>query len=145
MPCIVELLLNYPADQNLHPLLQEHRTQLRLLQPQWTTIIQSDIRIKSAVSNAADVASRLLGIETSTTLDWMPTVTAQLPEFAHHDIRTSDIMLTEDIQERIGEDSEGFIVEDVLEDEIEDKIDSDSLIEDADAELIWALPVRGLT
>lgn len=151
--CIIESLLIKHTDQTLHPLLQEHHTQLRLLLPQWTTIIQSDIRIKSAVANAADIASRILGIESTPTLDWMPTVIAQSPDLAHRDIMAcdtnimfsdTDLLSTESAQEHVyAEDNgEGFIVEDTLEGEIEGAVDSESLLEDADTEVIWALPVR---
>lgn len=124
---------NHPTDHLLHPLLQEHRIQLRLLQPQWTSVLQSDVRIKSAISNAAETADRILGIQPSPTLDWVPTVIAHVTD--------ADISPSPEVNERV-EDSEGVMVEDELEDEMEGLMDSESMDEDATAELVWSLPVR---
>lgn len=107
-------------------MLLQHLTQLRLLCPLWTSILQSDVRIKSAISNAAEAAHQILGTQPSTvTLNWMPTVTQT------------------GLQEQTSEDSEGVMLEDDLEDEIAGLIDSDSTVEDATAEVVWTLPVCG--
>lgn len=103
-----------------------------MLRPQWTSTIQSDVRIKSAISNAAEAAHRVLGTEQSTmTLDWMPTVTQ------------NGLLTPLEAQERISEDSEGVMLEDDIEDEIAGLIYSDSTVEDATAEMKWTLPVCG--
>lgn len=116
----------------LHPLLHEHLIQLRLLRPLWTSSLQSNIRIKSAISNAADVANHILGTQPSAeTLNWMPTVTQ------------TGILTSQEAQERYSEDSEGLLMaEDDLEDEIAGLLDSDVTVEDATAEVVWKLPVR---
>lgn len=91
------------------------------------------------MSNAVEAANRILGIQPTTMLDWAPIVTAQPQELARR------YVVVEGVEEHIGRDSEGFMVEDVLEHELEDEFDSDSMAEDADAEVIWELPVRGCT
>lgn len=119
----------------LHPLLQQHRTQLRLLQPLWTTVLQSDIRIKSAISNAAEAANRILGIQPAMTLDWVPTIIACT--------MATDVPPSTEAYECIDDDHEDLMAKDELEDEVEGLIDSESMIEDAAAEIVWRLPVCG--
>ena len=131
---------NYPTDCILHPLLQEHRTQLRLLQPQWTNILQSDIQIKSAIAGAAETANRLLGIQLPIVLDWVPTGIVQAEPL---DCDAGDGFSVPKAYERIGgEDSEDVVAEDAIEEEIEGLVDSESMAVGAAVDIVWKLPVR---
>ncbi|KAF7981458.1 hypothetical protein HWV62_33483 [Athelia sp. TMB] len=132
-----------PEHHTLHPLLLEHHIQLQLLQPQWTSVLQSNIQIKSAIANAARAAHRILGMQPSMDLNWAPTVIAESPELEHNDTMTDDPRVLTS-QESLVEDSEGVMVEDVLEDEIDGLLDSDSMVEDATAEVVWKLPLQYL-
>ncbi|KAF7981244.1 hypothetical protein HWV62_34613 [Athelia sp. TMB] len=139
----VELAILMPEHHALHPLLLEHRTQLRLLQPQWTSVLQSNVRIQSAIANAADAAIHILGIQPSIDLNWVPTVIAESPELVYHDITIDDPSVIAS-QESLVEDSEGVMAEDALEDEIDGLLDSNSMVEAATAEVVWKLPVQYL-
>lgn len=117
---------------------------MRLLQPQWNTILQSDIRIKSAIANAAEAADRVLGIQPVTALDWVPTViaeTTELQDHDDHDVTDIDTPPPPEVLERKPEDSEEVL--DDLEDEVAGMVDSDSMLEDATADMVWKLPVCG--
>ncbi|KAF7979480.1 hypothetical protein HWV62_42311 [Athelia sp. TMB] len=76
-------------------------------------------------------------------LNWVPTVIAESPELEHHDTTNDDPGVSTS-QESLVEDSEGVMVEDALEDEIDGLLDSDSLVEDATAEVVWKLPLQYL-
>ncbi|KAF7972323.1 hypothetical protein HWV62_18424 [Athelia sp. TMB] len=131
----VELAIQMPEYHMIHPLLQEHHIQLRLLQPQWTFALQSDIQIKSAIAQATDTANRVLGISPSTTLDWVTTVMLSTSESLDYDSITIDAPL-------VVEDSEEAMVVDALEDELDGLVESDMLDDDVAAEVLWRLPVR---
>lgn len=118
-------------------MLLEHRTQLRLLRPQWTSVLQSDIQIKSAISGAAETANRLLGIQSTPVLDWMPTVILQTQELLDD---AYDVFSASDIRQDV-EDSEDLIAGDDIEDEVGGLVESDCLAPHAAADIIWTMPV----
>lgn len=127
-------------DSLLHVLLAERRRELCFLERRWSTPFVSDIRFRVACQEATKTAQILSGDDPALVLHWMDPTLA------------TTVVTVEDDGEDDGESlqldppSVNYTLEsDILiaEDELEsgDDLEDDSLIEKADADVLWALPV----